>query len=225
MPNNVTSTSPTRASGWLSTSAAKGQRWFRRSGIGGQLLSLIIVMGIFAVGTRGKYLSWPNLQVILSLSAIPAIIAIGLHQVVVLGGIDLSVEGIVALCVVFVGFLAHNKFNSNDVGWWIVPISAGIGGLAGVINGLLNTKLKIPSFISTLGMSWVLWGLAVFVSKGQTIPLINNPLSGFVNGYVLGVPDLALVAIVLFTGIQILIGGIDLSVGGLMSFISVVFVV
>src|SRR5690348_9147095 len=103
------SRSPIRASGWLSISAAKGQRWLRRSGIGGQLFSLIIVMGIFAVGTKGEYLSWPNLQVILSLAAIPAIIAIGLHQVVVLGGIDLSAEGIVALCVVFVGFLAHNK--------------------------------------------------------------------------------------------------------------------
>jgi ribose/xylose/arabinose/galactoside ABC-type transport system permease subunit len=204
MLNNMTSKSPARAFGWLSTSAAKGQRWLQRSGIGGQLFSLVIVMGIFAIGTKGKYLSWPNLQVILSLTAIPAIIAIGLHQVVVLGGIDLSVEGIVALCVVFVGFLAHNKFNSNDVGLWIVPITAGIGGLAGVINGLLNTKLKIPSFISTLGMSWVLWGLAVFVSKGQTIPLLDNPLSGFVNGYVLGIPDLALLAIVLFLAIQII---------------------
>ncbi len=204
MSNNVTSTSPPRASGWLSISAARGQRWFRRSGIGGQLLSLVIVMGIFAIGTKGKYLSWPNFQVILSLSAIPAIIAIGLHQVVVLGGIDLSVEGIVALCVVFVGLLARNKFNSNDVGLWIVPITAGVGGLAGAINGLLNTKLKIPSFISTLGMSWVLWGLAVFVSKGQTIPLLNSPLSGFVNGYVLGVPNLALVAIGLFIVIQII---------------------
>jgi ribose/xylose/arabinose/galactoside ABC-type transport system permease subunit len=162
-----------------------------------------MVIGIFAVGTKGKYLSWPNLQVILSLAAIPAIIAIGLHQVVVLGGIDLSVEGIVALCVVFVGLLARNKFNSNDVGLWIVPITAGIGGLAGVINGVLNTKLRIPSFISTLGMSWVLWGMAVFVSKGQTIPLINNPLSGFISGYVLGIPDLALVAIVLFIAVQI----------------------
>ena len=204
MPNNVTPASPVRASGWLSISAAKGHRWLRRSGIGGQLLSLVIVMGIFAIGTHGKYLSWQNVQVILSLGAIPAIIAIGLHQVVVLGGIDLSVEGIVALCVVFVGLLARNKFNSNDVGLWIVPITAGIGGLAGVINGVLNTKLKIPSFISTLGMSWVLWGLAVFVSKGQTIPLINNPLSGFINGYVLGIPDLAVVAIVLFVAVQII---------------------
>jgi len=204
MPNNVTSKSSARATRWLSTSATKGQQWFRRSGVGGQLISLIIVMGIFAVGTRGKYLSWANLQVILSLAAIPAIIAIGLHQVVVLGGIDLSVEGVVALCVVFVGFLAHNKFNSNDVGLWIIPITVGIGGLAGVINGLLNTKLRIPSFISTLGMSWVLWGLAVFVSKGQTTPLLDNPLRGFVNGYMLGIPDLALVAIVLFMIIQII---------------------
>jgi ribose/xylose/arabinose/galactoside ABC-type transport system permease subunit len=204
MPETVTSKPPASVNRWLSTSATKGQRWFQRSGVGGQLMSLMIVIGIFAIGTKGKYLFWGNVQVILSLAAIPAIISIGLHQVVVLGGIDLSVEGIVALCVVFVGFLAHNKFNSNDVGLWIIPITVGIGGLAGFINGLLNTKLKIPSFISTLGMSWVLWGLAVFVSKGQTIPLLDNPLRGFVNGYVLGVPDLALVAIALFIVIQII---------------------
>jgi ribose/xylose/arabinose/galactoside ABC-type transport system permease subunit len=162
----------------------------------------MMVMGIFAIGTRGRYLSGANLQVILSLAAIPAIIAIGLHPVVVLGGIDLSVEGVVALCVVFVGLLAHNKFNSNDVGLWIVPIVVGFGGLSGVINGLLNTKLKIPSFIGTLGMSWVLWGLAVFVSKGQTVPLLSNPLRGFVNGTLLGLPDLALVALALAVLIQ-----------------------
>jgi ribose/xylose/arabinose/galactoside ABC-type transport system permease subunit len=161
-----------------------------------------MVMGIFAIGTKGRYLSGANLQVILSLAAIPAIIAIGLHPVVVLGAIDLSVEGVVALCVVFVGLLAHNKFNSNDVGLWIVPIIVGFGGLAGVINGLLNTKLRIPSFIGTLGMSWVLWGLAVFVSKGQTIPLLSNSLRGFVNGTLLGLPDLALVAFALAVLIQ-----------------------
>src|SRR5689334_8997253 len=162
MPNNVTSKPGTWASSPLVTTAKKGQRWFQRSGISGQVLALIIVMGIFALGTGGKYLSLTNLQVILRLAAIPAIIAIGLHQVVVLGAIDLSVEGVVAFCVIVVGFLAHNQFNSNDVGLWIVPITATVGGLAGIINGLLNTKLKIPSFIGTLGMSWVLWGLAVF---------------------------------------------------------------
>jgi len=194
--------SPGFAASWLLEFAAKGQSWFRASGIGGQLISLIIVVGIFTIGTKGRYLSGTNLHVILSLAAIPAIIAIGLHQVVIFGGIDLSVEGVVALCVVLVGLLAHNKFNSNDVGLWIVPLIVGFGGVAGVVNGLLSTILRIPSFISTLGMSWVLWGLAVFVSKGQTVPLLMNPLSGFVNGALLGIPNLALVAFALFAVIQ-----------------------
>ena len=207
MPDNVSSKSTVEEANWLSISTAKGRSWFHRSGVGGQLVALVIVMAIFAIGTKGRYLSAANLQVILSLAAIPAIIAIGLHQVVILGGIDLSVEGVVAWCVVLVGLLARNKFNANDVGLWIVPIVVGFGGLAGVINGLLNTKLRIPSFISTLGMSWVLWGLAVFVSKGQTVPLLKNPLTGFVHGTLFGIPDLALVAVALLFIIQIVQDG------------------
>jgi ribose/xylose/arabinose/galactoside ABC-type transport system permease subunit len=203
MPDNIRSKTAAGEAGRFTAFTARGRNWLRRSGIAGQLVSLAIVAGIFSIGTRGKFLSGANLQVILSLAAIPAIIAIGLHQVVVFGGIDLSVEGVVALCVVFVGFLAHNKMNSNDVGLWIIPITVGFGGVSGIVNGLLNTKLKIPSFISTLGMSWVLWGLAVFVSKGQTIPLLQNPLTGFVNGTFVRIPNLALVATALFILIQV----------------------
>jgi ribose/xylose/arabinose/galactoside ABC-type transport system permease subunit len=178
-------------------------KWLGRAGILGQILTLIIVMGIFAIGTRGRYLSLPNLQVILSLAAIPAIIAIGLHEVVVLGGIDLSVEGIVALCVVFVGLLVRNKFNTNDVGLWIIPISLGIGGLAGFLNGIFNTKLKIPSFIATLGMSWILWGLAVFVSQGQTVALTDLRIQVVVTGTFFGIPTLAVIAILLAVLLQV----------------------
>jgi ribose/xylose/arabinose/galactoside ABC-type transport system permease subunit len=187
----------------LASSVKKWQRWLQGSGVSGQLLCLVLVTAVFTAATQGKFLSWANIQVILNLAAIPAIIAIGVHQVVVLGGIDLSVEGVVALCVVVVGLLAHNRFNSNNVGIWIIPITVGLGGAAGMVNGLLNTKLRIPSFISTLGMSWVLWGLAVFVSKGQTIPLVDSPLSGLVNGSIFGIPNLALVASALLVVVQL----------------------
>ena len=196
---NLRGQAPTR----LASSGKTLQKWLRASGISGQLLCLVLVTAVFTATTQGRFLSWANIQVILNLAAIPAIIAIGVHQVVVLGGIDLSVEGVVALCVVVVGLLAHNQFNSNNVGIWIVPIALGLGGVAGMVNGLLNTKLKIPSFISTLGMSWVLWGLAVFVSKGQTIPLVDNPLSGLVNGSILGIPNLALLAVALLVAVQL----------------------
>ena len=178
-------------------------RWLRRAGVLGQILSLLIVAAIFAIGTRGRFLSLPNLQVILSLAAIPAIIAIGLHQVVVLGGIDLSVEGVVALCVVFVGLLLRNKVNTNDIGLWIVPIALVVGGLAGLLNGIFNTKLKIPSFIGSLGLSWILWGLAVFVSRGQTVALLDTRLQVVVTGTFFGVPIIAIIAIALAVILQI----------------------
>jgi ribose transport system permease protein len=203
MRGNVQMDRLRRARGGFTASLGAVGRWFRRVGILGQLLSLLIVAAIFAIGTRGRFLSVPNLQVILSLAAIPAIIAVGLHQVVVLGGIDLSVEGVVALCVVFVGLLMHNKFNANNIGLWIIPITLGIGGLAGFASGVFNTRLKIPSFIATLGMSWILWGLGVYVSRGQTVAILDTRFQGIVTGNVLGVPILALIALALVIVLQV----------------------
>ncbi len=187
----------------LPASLGAAARWFRRAGVSGQLLSLLIVIAIFAIGTKGRFLTPGNLEVILSLAAIPAIIAVGLHQVVVLGGIDLSVEGVVALCVVFVGLLLQNKFNTNNVGLWIIPITLGMGGAAGLVSGVLNTRFKIPSFIATLGMSWILWGLGVYVSRGQTVALLDTRFQGVITGTVLGIPILALIALALIVVLQI----------------------
>jgi ribose/xylose/arabinose/galactoside ABC-type transport system permease subunit len=177
--------------------------WLRRTGIVAQILTLVILVGGFAIGTGGKNLSWANIQVILSLAAIPAILATGLHLTVVLGGIDLSVQGVAALCAVFVGLLVRNKFNSNDVGLWIIPISLGIGGVAGVINGVLHTRLRIPSFITTLGMSWILYGMAVYVNRAVLIPLQDERIQTLINGKIFGVPQIAIFAVVLAVIMQL----------------------
>jgi len=172
--------------------------WLRRFGILAQILSLVIIVGVFAIGTKGKYLSWANIQVIFSLAAIPAIYAIGLHPTIVLGGIDLSVQGVASLCAVFVGLLLKNQFNSNDVGLWIIPISIAIGGAAGVISGLVNTGLKIPSFIATLGMSWILYGMAILIGKAVNIQILDTRIGNFISANLFGVPQIAILA-VLFT--------------------------
>src|SRR3989304_5462509 len=101
--------------------AAAGM-WLRRTGTVAQILSLVILVAVFAIGTKGKYLSWANIQTILSLAAIPAILAIGLHMTIVLGGIDLSVQGVASLCAVFVGLLMRNQYNANNVGLWVIPL-------------------------------------------------------------------------------------------------------
>jgi ribose transport system permease protein len=169
--------------------------WLRRTGTVAQILTLVILVGAFAIGTKGKYLSVANIQTILSLAAIPAILAIGLHLTVVLGGIDLSVQGVASLVAIFVGLLMKNQFNASDVGLWIIPISLGIGGVAGVINGVLNTRLRIPSFIATLGMSWVLYGMAVYINRAVNIQILDERIFNAINGMVFGIPNIAILAV------------------------------
>lgn len=177
--------------------------WFRRSGVAAQILTLVIVVAVFAIGTRGKYLSWANIQVILSLAAIPAIFAIGLHPTIVLGGIDLSIQGVASLCAVFVGILLQNQFNSNDVGLWIIPISMAIGGAAGVVSGVLNTGLRIPSFIATLGMSWILYGMAVYIGRAVNVQILDTRIEKFASATLFGVPQIAILAVVFAAIVQI----------------------
>jgi ribose/xylose/arabinose/galactoside ABC-type transport system permease subunit len=188
-----------RVAGPIATSL----RWIQRTGVSGQILALVVVVGVFAIGTGGKYLSWPNIEVILRLAGIPAILAVGLHQTIILGGIDLSVEGVAALCIVFVGFLLKNTVNSSDVGLLIVPIVLAVGGSAGIVTGLVHTKLRIPSFIGSLGMNWILYGVAVYINRATQVPLIDTGIQSFVTGVTFGVPNIALMALALVILVQV----------------------
>ena len=203
-------TTVTARPGWLSLlrqrlpgPVAAAGAWFRRSGVAAQILTLVMVVGVFAIGTGGKYLAWANIQVILSLAAIPAIFAIGLHPTIVPGGIDLSVQGVASLVAVFVGLLLRNQFNSHDVGLWIIPIAMVIGAVAGAVNGLLNTALRIPSFIATLGMGWILYGLAVYMGKAVNVQILDTRIGDFVSGTFLGLPQIAIVAVVFAAIVQV----------------------
>ena len=137
------------------------------------------------------------------MQVIPAILAIGLHQVIVMGAIDLSVEGVMGFVIVFVGMLAQNKTNANDVGLWIIPISVGIGGISGFLNGMAVTRLKLPSFITTLGMSWILYGLAVYINKAAGIPLTDTSIQEFLAANTFGIPNIFLLALVLMVIIHL----------------------
>ena len=130
--------------------------------------------------------------------------AIGLHQAIILGAIDLSVEGIAGMCIVLVGLLVRNKYNQGDIGLWILPVVIVAGALGGLANSLVITRLRIPSFISTLGMSWTLYGLAIYVNKATTIPLLDQRVHDFVVGRVAGVPNIALLAVAIAIAMQVL---------------------
>ena len=140
----------------------------------GKLLALSVVAVLFAVlafSSPQAFLSRYNIGTLLDYAATYFIAAIGLTFVIMIGSIDLSVGGMLSLfTVVFV--LALNYF-----GFWAYFITIGLGFLLGMANGLVFTKLKIPSFIGTFVTSGVFASLALIVSGGRPIGLRPQALS------------------------------------------------
>lgn len=105
-------------------------------------------------------------------TAIFAIMAVGATMVIVAGGIDLSVGSIYALAGVTMATLMRDDLKIGPHGVLIgLAICAGIGVLAGGLNGVLVTQLGVHPFIITLGTMWALRGLAFVTSKAQSIPV------------------------------------------------------
>lgn len=140
----------------------------------GKLLALSVVAVLFAVlafSSPQAFLSIYNVGTLLDYAATYFIAAIGLTFVIMIGSIDLSIGGMLSLfTVVFVLTL-------NSLGFWAYLITIGLGFLLGMANGLIFTKLKIPSFIGTFGASGVFASLALIVSGGRPIGLHPQALS------------------------------------------------
>ncbi len=109
------------------------------------------------------------------LVAITPVLLMGLGQtfVIISSGIDLSVGWVMGLSSVVTALVVRDLAASGmDVNLSIViALSSGVlvGAIFGVINGLIIAKLKVPSFIVTLGMSFIARGVALLVGGGMTI--------------------------------------------------------
>lgn len=195
---NVTSTKDSVISGEqesLLERVGKGFRLIISHNILGPLSALGFVVLLFTIGTGGAFLSVANIQTILSLAGLLAITAFGSSLAILIGAIDLSTEGVIALTGIFCGFLVKNPRNTTDLGFWTLPLLMVIGAAAGALNGALNTKLKIPAFIATLGMWYATGGLAVIISRGETTMFTDPRLQRLANGYSFGIPNIMLIAI------------------------------
>jgi ribose/xylose/arabinose/galactoside ABC-type transport system permease subunit len=100
-----------------------------------------------------------------------AIMAVGATLVIASGGIDLSVGAIYALAGVTMGLVTRGMGPQGPgtlVGVALL-VSLGVGCVAGLVNGLLIVGLDVHPFIITLGMMWVLRGIAFVVSHAESI--------------------------------------------------------
>ena len=115
----------------------------------GILIPFLILFAVLAL-TSSSFATKPNLLNILDQQSATLIIAAAGTLVLVAGGIDLSVGSTYS----FAGVVsAHFALRTNPVPAILLGIGAGL--LVGLVNGLVTTRLRINSLITTLAMSFI----------------------------------------------------------------------
>lgn len=107
----------------------------------------------------------------IAIAATPALmVAIGVTFIIIMGSIDLSMEGTVSVCAVVFAF-AFIAWGGTlaSWGWLAIPLALLVGAVLGFINGLVHVRLKIPSFMASLAMGFVGTGLALLLTGGDRI--------------------------------------------------------
>jgi len=159
--------------------------------------ALILIIVVFSLASP-NFLQFDNVVGILLATTVTGVLALGVTFVIITGGIDLSIGTVMTLSAVMTAIFLTE---------WHLPIPLGIvaglatGALAGLVNGVFIAKLKIPSFIATLGMLNVAKGLALVISGLKPIyfndtPAFNQAAMGSVVSAVvpgLDVPNIVLV--------------------------------
>src|SRR5262249_25465256 len=103
------------------------------------------------------------------------ILGTGLTFVILMGSIDLSIEGVVSLTAVVLSLLVLNGANGNDWGIAGALLVLLVGAAAGLLHGIVHVGLRIPSFMGALGMWFVGVGVARAILGGEQVR-INEPL-------------------------------------------------
>jgi ribose transport system permease protein len=158
------------------------------------------------VGPRSY--TWPtfakldNLLSVANQTAIYAIIAIGMTMVIITAGIDLGVGSLVALASVTAGIVIRDYLGGKDagIGMMLAGCSLGVAicAIAGLFNGLMITRFRIPPFIVTLATMMIARGLARRFSEELSIQELPESFTWIGGSTTLGIPNPVILMVTLY---------------------------
>lgn len=141
------------------------QVWLRRITILAPLWTLL-ALGLFFGLSSPSFLRQQNLNNILVQISTLAIFGTGMTFVLLTGEIDLSIAAVAGLA----GMIAAQLHMNLELAEPIPTIVAlGAATLLGLVSGIVSTRFRIPTFMTTLAMSLIAGGLNTFISKGRTL--------------------------------------------------------
>jgi len=158
---------------------------------------LIAAMATALALSTDAFLATANILNVLRQASLLFLLAAGLTLVILCGGFDLSVAANLTLAAC----LAASVVKSGASPWLGVATALVAGTLAGTLNGLVITLLRLPAFLATYAMLWILQGIAFHYMGGQEIYGFPPAFRALGTGFIAGVPvPVYLMAVVLVAG-------------------------
>ena len=144
---------------------------------------LIVLFVVFSLASP-NFFQFSNIVGILLATAVNGVLALGVTFIIITAGIDLSVGTVMTLSAVMTGVF---------ITFWGLPVPLGVlaglgtGALAGLFNGVVIAKMRIPPFVATLGMLYIAKGLSLVISGLKPIYFTDTPaFTQIAMGSVLG---------------------------------------
>ncbi len=135
------------------------------------------------------FLSLDNLVRVASSASVPLVLALGVTFIILMGSIDLSVEGSMAVtAAVLCFFVANSTGGGFPLGLLSVAVALLAAAAFGFIVGAIHVHMKVPSFMVSLGMGFVGTGLATVLLGGERVQILDQSVRALSLGRWGGVP-------------------------------------
>lgn len=154
----------------------------------------LIVLVLLAIGIDAAAPGFGTLNtlgVLLSDASVLFVLAAGMTFVIILGGIDLSVQAGASLASMIVASLLP------VLGVAAFPVTLLVGLLGGLVSGVVHIKLRISSFIATLATAGIMISLSLLIAGGQTVTLETagrHEARWITGSFLAGVPNVIVIA-------------------------------
>ena len=160
------------------------REWLRRNMT--TVLPIVAVIAIIAgfQAINPFFLSYQGVITLVYAMSYFLIASCGLTFVIMMGSFDFSVVSLLKLaallCVLYI----------DNLGFLVIPLALSISVGLGFINGLLVAKLNVPSFMATLGVSVVVEGIALYLSKGFLHIIYDETFRALATTFIAGLPSI-----------------------------------
>jgi ribose transport system permease protein/putative xylitol transport system permease protein len=150
--------------------------------VGPIILAIVIIAGFQVLNPT--FLSYNGIITLVYAMSYFLIAACGLTFVIMTGSFDFSVVSVLKLAALM------SVLYVDQLGLWVVPLALLVSLAIGFINGLFVARFKVPSFMATLGVSVVVEGIALYLSKGFLHIINDENFRALATTFIAGLPSI-----------------------------------